>query len=134
MSKVDRWYLYNGLVYCGILSYDEDTQTFSFKIENDCARTRAAIQALNLDKDPKWCRETIFDRVFPPNRVDARRLLNKIGLVDYDAWEIVKYVHLMNSNDMVWMNKEKNTDFYFKNHPASRIVSNEIASNPNIFA
>lgn len=134
MARVDNWYLFNGLIYCGILSYDLDKAKFSFKLENDCPRARAAIRRLNLDKDTKWCRETILERVFPPNRVNARELLNAIGLIDYDAWEIVKYVHLVSTTgDMLWMDKVKDPSGWYKYHMFSEIVSDEVASDPNIF-
>lgn len=132
-NKLDKWYVFNGLVYCGILTYNEKDKTFSFKVENECARARGVIRDLNLDKDEAWCRETIFDRVFPPNRVNARELLRKIGLIEHDAWEIIKYVHLVTSDDQVWMDKVKDPSGWYKYHPFSELIPKEIASDPNIF-
>lgn len=132
-AKLDNWYVFNGLVYCGILTYNEETKEFSFKIENDCPRTHGVIRDLNLDKDAAWCRETILDRVFPPNRVNANEILRKAGLLEYDAWKLVKLAHLMGVNDQIWMDKVKDPNGWYKYHVLSEVVPKEIASDPNIF-
>lgn len=41
---VDKWYLFNRDVYCGILMRDEETKEFSFKKDNEEELVEQAIK------------------------------------------------------------------------------------------
>lgn len=102
---LDSWNVFYKLEYIGILTYNTDTKYFTFEYKGNSDKAYEIYKYLNGDKDKDWLRETIFDRVFPPERVDARQLLAEMGLPKYDAWEIVKKCRLTSVNDLVWMTK-----------------------------
>lgn len=132
MSKIDNWYVFDCMVYCGILSYNEDTGEFSFKLENDCPRARTVMKVLHTNDSQSWFRESILDRVFPPNRVNVNELLRKLGMHEYNSWEIVKRAHLASANDTIWMDKVKDPEGFYKYHPASCMVPREVAMDKTI--
>lgn len=134
VSRIDKWYVFNCLVYCGILCYNEDTKEFSFILENDCPRARAVMEKLHTNDDQEWFKESIFDRVVPPNRVNIKEILRKLGMVEYDAWEIVKRAHLCTCDDAIWMSKEKDPNGWYKYNVFSEILPLKIAQDPNINA
>ena len=50
----------------------------------------------------------VCERCFPPERVDAKKLLNEIGLDHYDRWEIVKKTSArMYGRDQFWVDFTK---------------------------
>lgn len=50
----------------------------------------------------------VCERCFPPERVDARKLLDELGLEHYDRWEIVKKTSaLMPGRDQFWVDFTK---------------------------
>ena len=110
---IDKWRVYNGLDYVGILSYDELRKIFSYKMANKSKPALEAVDILNADKDQAWFQETLFDRVVPPNRVNIRQILARAGLSEYDPWELLKKSHLSCLTDRVWMTKGNDpTEFY----------------------
>lgn len=119
---LDKWNVYNKKEYVGVLIYDEEKKTFDFELKNRSEKAMEAYHNLNADKDQKWFRDTIFDRVFPPNRVNARELLRVIGLLEYDAWEIVKYVQLVSCNDLIWMTKNNDPEEFYKVHTLGGLI------------
>lgn len=110
---LDKWNVFNKKEYVGVLIYDDVKKTFSFELKNHSEKAIEGYKLLNADKDQDWFKETLFDRVFPPNRIDARELLNAIGLLEYDAWEIIKYVQLSNCNDLIWMTKGDDPEEFY---------------------
>lgn len=119
---LDKWNVFNKKEYVGVLIYDEDKKTFSFQLKNHSEKAIEGYECLNADKDQNWFKETIFDRVFPPNRVDARELLRAIGLLEYDAWEIVKYVQLVSCNDLIWMTKGNDPNEFYRVHTLGGLI------------
>ena len=114
---LDKWHVFDRDQYVGVLSYNEDTKEFSFEYKGKTNYTFKAMQKLNADKDKKWFKETLFNRIFPRNRVDAREILRDLGLDRYDEWEIIKKNHLFCVNDCIWMSKEYNPSDFFNWHP-----------------
>jgi hypothetical protein len=57
----------------------------------------------------KW----IEYRVFPPERIDAKELLNELGLEKYDAWAIAKQTKASLMEDPFWV-KIYESDSYEK--------------------
>lgn len=119
---LDKWNVFDKTDYVGVLIYDEDKKTFDFEFKGTTERAKEAYEHLNADKDQNWFRETILDRVFPPNRVNARELLRAIGLLEYDAWEIVKYVQLVSCNDLIWMTKGSDPNEFYTVHTFGGLI------------
>lgn len=110
---LDKWNVFNKKEYVGVLIYDDVKKSFSFELKNHSPMAIEGYKCLNADKDAEWFKETLFDRVFPPDRIDARELLNAIGLLEYDAWEIIKYVQLSSCNDLIWMTKGTDPEEFY---------------------
>lgn len=113
---LDKWNVFDRRTYVGVLTYDEDTKQFSFELKSDHPRAIAAYKKINADKDPEWFKETLFDRIIPPNAVDIREVLNALGMIEYDAWELIKYVQLIHCNDLIWMTKGMDPNEFYKVH------------------
>ena len=111
---LDNWYLFNRDVYVGILTYDEESKKFSFKKENEGELVDQAIKRLKLNGSSENMWFTFEDRCFPPDRIDARELLDAMGLIEYDRWSILKKTQLCSYNDNIWMSKEKDGSQFFK--------------------
>lgn len=114
---LDKWYVFDRDQYVGILSYDEDTKDFSFEYKGNSNYTRFAMRRLNADRDKEWFKETLFNRIFPRDRVDGREILRDLGLRVYDEWEIIKKCKLFSIKDCIWMSKEFNPSDFFNWHP-----------------
>lgn len=114
---LDNWYLFNRDVYVGILTYNEESKKFSFRKENEGKLVDEAIKLLNLDRDSDAIWFMLEDRCFPPDRVNARELLDELNLIEYDKWSILKKTHLCDYNDNIWMSKEKDGSQFFKINP-----------------
>lgn len=109
----DKWNVFVHFDYVGVLIYDTETTMFSFEYKGTTENAYNTRIYLNWDKDPKWFKETLFDRVCPPDRVDIRDILREVGLKRYDAWELIKICNLSSCNDLVWMQKGMDpTNFY----------------------
>lgn len=80
---LDKWNVFDEFDYVGVLIYDEDIKQFSFEYKGTTEKTLEAYKYLNADKDPEWFKETLFDRIVPPNRVDIREILNQLGMLLY---------------------------------------------------
>lgn len=52
------------------------------------------------------------ERAFPENRVDCKKLLNKLGLKRYDEWEIIKITRAVLITDGWWMKMEETDNYY----------------------
>lgn len=102
---LDEWNVFNHFDYVGKLIYDTNTTEFSFKYLGTSDAAYGTREIINWDKDPKWFKETLFDRVCPPDRVDIREILRSVGLKHYDAWELLKKSHMSSYNDLIWMQK-----------------------------
>lgn len=113
---LDKWNVFNRRTYMGILTYDTDKQEFSFELKSDHPKAIEGYRNINADKDPKWFKETLFDRIIPENAVDIREVLNELHMLKYDAWELLKYCNLQSCNDLIWMTKGMDPDEFYKIH------------------
>lgn len=102
---LDNWNVFSHFDYVGVLTYNTETTMFSFEYKGNTQNAYDTRLFLCWDKDPKWFKSALFDRVCPPNRVDIRDILRQLGMKRYDAWELIKYCHLSSCNDLVWMQK-----------------------------
>ena len=118
---LDKWNVFDRRTYVGILTYDDEKKEFFFELKNDHPRAIKAYKRLNADKDPQWFKETLFDRIIPPNAVDIREVLNELNMIEYDAWELIKYVQLIHVNDLVWMTKGNDPLEFYKVHSLGSI-------------
>lgn len=115
---LDNWYVFDRDQYVGILTYDTDKKEFSFEYKGKTNYTYRAMQKINGDKNDKdWLKQTLFNRIFPRDRVDAREILRGMGLKEYDEWEIIKKCRLFCVNDSIWMSKEFNPSDFYNWHP-----------------
>ena len=90
-------------IYKQILFNDEDADFFNYKT--------------NALESPERFRETLYDdRIFPPDRIDARQILQALGLFEYNPWEIFKLTQMI-SGDTIWMSKDLNGEWFWYNHP-----------------
>lgn len=113
---LDKWNVYNRRTYAGVLIYDDEKEEFSFELKSDHPKAKEAVRLLNADKDKKWFKETIFDRLIPENAVDIREELNELHMIKYDPWELVKYSRLMGPNDLIWMTKGNDPNEFYEIH------------------
>ncbi len=119
---VDIWNVFNKLEFIGTLEYDEDTQQFAFSYAGKTQKAFEAYQILGADLSPASFKARLFDRVCPPNRRNIKELLKKAHMKKYDAWEIIKYVHLNSLGDLIWMSKEKDPEGFYKYHTMGYIM------------
>ena len=102
---IEKWNVFDKLDYIGVLTYNTSNKSVNLSLIGNTQRAIEGYKALNADKDQSWFRETLFDRIFPRNRVNARELLDEMGLQEYDEWEIIKKCRLTSVNDLIWMTK-----------------------------
>jgi hypothetical protein len=119
----DRWNVFNLFDYVGVLVYDTETEMFSFEYKGTTPRAYEAYTCLNADKEPRYFKATLFDRVIPENAVDIREVLKQVGLKRYDAWELLKYTTLSCVTDFIWMQKGLNPENFYVNCIMSRIYA-----------
>lgn len=111
---LDKWNVFNETTFAGVLTYDTEKKTFLFELKNESLREYASAH-LNFDKDQNWFRETLFDRVAPPNRVNIREILRRHGILQYDAWELLKACNFSTVDDAFWMTKSMDpNEYYYK--------------------
>ena len=110
---LDKWNVFNDIEFVGILTYDTDSKEFSFDVKSNTEKAKEAIRCLNADKDQQWFKDTLFERVCPPNRVNIHEILSRYGMLEYDAWELLKHTNLQFVNDRVWMTKSMDSNEYY---------------------
>lgn len=89
--------------YKQLLFNDKDAEFFNFRT--------------NALKGSDRFRDTLYStRIFPPDRIDGRRILQALGMFEYNQWEIFKKSQLI-SDDTIWMSKDLDGDWFWYNHP-----------------
>lgn len=98
----------------GIISYNQDKDEFSFRLNEDIKDTKYLPPILydytNLSLDYKPTHENILwwieDRIMPPERDALNHILNKMGLSIYNPWTILKDNKGMTLEDYWWIRKD----------------------------
>lgn len=98
----------------GNISYNQDKDEFSFKLNEEIKDTKYLPPILydytNLSLDYKPTHENILlwieDRIMPPERDAIDHILDKMGLSIYNPWTIVKENKGMTLEDYWWIRKD----------------------------
>ena len=108
----------------GLITYDNDLDSFSFELKNTVNNTKHLPPILydytNLSLNYKPTHENILswveDRVMPPDRDAVDHILNIMGLPFYNPWEICKANKGMSLEDYWWIktNDEKFEDCHIR--------------------
>lgn len=67
----------------------------------------------NMPVDLMHLMQRLETRCFPRNRVNAKEILSKMGLENYDILGIIKFTHGVKTDDFVWI-KFDGEDLTFK--------------------
>ena len=65
-------------------------------------------------------------RIFPKNRMDCKEILKRMGLPDYNAWEIVKRTNACLMEDPYWLRFSEDETFEDTTRGRARRIMNEI--------
>lgn len=98
----------------GNISYNQDKDEFSFKLNEEIKDTKYLPPILydytNLSLDYKPTHENILwwieDRIMPPERDAIDHILDKMGLSIYNPWTILKENKGMTLEDYWWIRKD----------------------------
>ena len=60
-----------------------------------------------VDVEVVWAKK----RIFPKNRMDCKEILKRMGLPDYNAWEIVKRTNACLMEDPYWLRFSEDETF-----------------------
>lgn len=98
----------------GNISYNQDKDEFSFKLNEEIKDTKYLPPILydytNLSLDYKPTHENILwwieDRIMPPERDAIDHILDKMGLSIYNPWTILKENKGMSLEDYWWIRKD----------------------------
>ncbi|CEH33405.1 hypothetical protein [Romboutsia lituseburensis] len=98
----------------GNISYNQDKDQFSFKLNEEIKDTKYLPPILydytNLSLDYKPTHENILwwieDRIMPPERDAIDHILDKMGLSIYNPWTILKENKGMTLEDYWWIRKD----------------------------
>jgi len=110
---IEKFNVFARTTFIGVLLYDTEKMEFSFELKNFSDLGYEVVRYLNADKNPKRFKDTLFERVCPPNRVNIDEILRDAGMDRYDAWELLKRMNLSNGGDNIWMEKGMNGEDYF---------------------
>jgi len=84
----DSLAVYNAGELVGRLSRQSDGWAYERLASGE--RSDEAVRLIDGDMPPECVRETICEtRVFPRERVNARQVLDEIGLDTYDEWDVL---------------------------------------------
>ena len=64
-------------------------------------------------------------RIFPKNRMDCKEILKRMGLPDYNAWEIVKRTNACLMEDPYWLRFSEDETFEDTTRGRARRIMNE---------
>lgn len=110
---IDKYILMCKDVAVGDLIYDTSTKSFTFKKYDEIIARKYLPLGMysysnwNIDYTPNnddivfWIKE----RVVPEERQNINEVLEAIGLVDYDFWEICRRTRGMCMEDYFWLSK-----------------------------
>lgn len=98
----------------GNISYNQDKDEFSFKLNEEIKDTKYLPPILydytNLSLDYKPTHKNILwwieDRIMPPERDAIDHILDKMGLSIYNPWTILKENKGMTLEDYWWIRKD----------------------------
>ena len=113
---VDKWNVFDKTEFIGVLSFNTVYREAKLELKNNSAAAIDAYKHINGDKDSKWFKETLFDRIPPRNRVDIVDILREWELEEYDEWEMLKVCRLVSVNDLVWMTKGTDPMEFYSRH------------------
>lgn len=154
---IDNYILMHKDVKVGELSYDTSTKKFTFNKYDSIKEVKHlplgmySLKNWKLDYKPSHD-DIVFwleDRVVPKERANINEILNVMGLVDYDFWELCRRTRAMCMEDYFWLSKgEKFEDVHIRYlaqndrlyetpipfevedyEPEYRIVNNKIVKN-----
>lgn len=120
---IDKYTLMCKDIPVGILTYDTNNKSFSFnKFDNIVDRGYLPVgmysyENWNLTYKPTHD-DIVFwlqDRVVPKERANIDEILNAMGLIDYDFWELCRRTRAMCLEDYFWLSKgEKFEDVHIR--------------------
>lgn len=102
--------------YIGDLIHDTLGDKYKFIKKSNSPMANEWVRITNADKGDDRFKETITDtRCMSPDRIDCREILKRLGLLEFNAWEIMKKINFT-SEDLFWGSKEMNPKWFWENH------------------
>lgn len=112
---IEQFHVFGTDEYIGEIIHDSNGDKLSFEPHGNGEWLRK-FEKYAFDT-PLTFKEVIYgERIFPPERVNARELLHQMGMLEYNPWEILKFNH-MTSNDFFWMHDELKPEMFWTHHP-----------------
>lgn len=111
-------HLFFNETYVGTVSYDYQTDTYTFTPKADPdAEELSCLDLWNLasnaDKGPERFKQTLLNsRVAPKNQAGMDKTMKRLGMTQYDPWKLMKASHLQ-GNDAFWAAEEKDPNLYW---------------------
>lgn len=121
---VEKFNIFHIDKHVGILIHDTDGDKYAYEsvVDKNDSQGQLVIDILNADKDSDWFRDTIYStRLFPKNRIDAREILNRLDMFEYNRWELLKRGKFM-SDDCIWMSEDSDGEWFWTHHPLACVV------------
>lgn len=106
----------DGAEYIGDMYHDSRNDSYRYEQKTFTPAAETWNIATNAKLSSKIFRDTLYHtRVFPPNRVDAREMLRRLNLFDYDPWQIMLKSHFI-AQDFCWAHEEYCPEWFWTNH------------------
>lgn len=84
-STIVKMYVFNANIYIGDMYHDSKDDSYRYEQKAFCEEAEDWNVSTNAKLGSEIFRDTLYHtRVFPPNRVDAREMLRRLNLFDYD--------------------------------------------------
>lgn len=108
--KFENEHRFPARIFYPVGLYPHNPRKFSIKDTVDYLR--------NYKPTPEDTHRWMSERIFPPTRQGAGRMLNSIGIDEYDLWELIVRTKATSLNDYYWLSVS-NQDKYADVHPRS---------------
>lgn len=118
---IEKLHVFYGDEFIGDISHDTNGNRYHYEPKSESFGAKLWADKTNALRGDDWFKDFLEnERVFPPNRVDAREMLRRAGMLEYNPWEIMKYGHFI-SADLFWAHKDMTPEWFWTNHPLASI-------------
>lgn len=102
--------------YLGDLIHDSNGDKYDYIQKTNSQHAEDWNYITNADRGPEQFKDTLLHtRVIPPDRIDCREILRRLGLHEYDPWKIMKISHFI-TDDLFWASEDMDPDWFWTHH------------------